>query len=198
MEMGATWPEVMARLSQDTKLTDTFAKLYSHGLTQQNILNAIAVFEQSLVTPNSRFDKYLYGDKNILSSEEIHGYELFKNNCISCHAGQSLGGLSFEKLGLKVNFQSRRTPNDADQGRFNVTKNIIDKHKFKVPTLRNIDQSYPYFHDGSVKTLEEAVALMGKYQAGKNFTTAEINDISAFLRSLTGEYEGRLLSDAHN
>lgn len=194
LEMGATWDQVLSKLRKDNQLVQAFSALYPDGLTQKNILNAIATFEESLVTPNSKFDHYLRGDKNALTQQEIHGYELFKQSCISCHAGKNLGGLSFEKLGTKADyFTQERMPNESDMGRFNVTKNIDDKHKFKVPTLRNIAQTHPYFHNASAKTLEEAVAIMGKHQTTKKFSPAEIQDISAFLRTLTGEYEGHLL-----
>lgn len=194
LEMGAAWDQVLNTLQKDTQLVQTFSALYPDGLTQKNILNAIATFEQSLVTPNSKFDLYLRGNENILSEQELHGYELFKQSCISCHAGQNLGGLSFEKLGAKTDYFSKdRLPNESDMGRFNVTKDQSDKHKFKVPTLRNIAQTHPYFHNASAKTLEEAVAIMAKHQTTKKFSTAEIGDISAFLRTLTGEYKGLLL-----
>ncbi len=195
LEMGADWDHVLSRLQKDKDLESSFNKVYGDGISKKNILNAIAIFEQSLVTPNSRFDNYLRGDENALSSQEKKGYELFKTNCISCHAGPNLGGLSFEKLGVKNDYFAtrKRVPNDADMGLFNFTKNSDDKHKFKVPTLRNIAQTHPYFHDGSATSLEEAIALMSKHQIGKNFNAAEVNEIASFLRSLTGEYDGHLL-----
>jgi len=195
LEMGGDWSIILAKLKNDAALEQEFKASYDDGLTQKNILHAIATFEQSLVTPNSRFDNYLRGDKNALTKEELHGYELFKSSCISCHAGPNIGGLSFEKLGLKADYFSTRgrVPSEADMGRFNVTKNIADKHKFKVPTLRNIALTHPYFHDGSAKTLEEAVELMAKHQTIEKFTSNQIKDIAAFLRTLTGEYDGHTL-----
>lgn len=195
LEMGADWDQVVIKLKNDKDLEQSFNKVYGNGISKQNILNAIATFEQSLVTPNSRFDNYLRGDEDALSLKEKKGYELFKNNCISCHAGPNLGGLSFEKLGVKNDYFAtrKRVPNDADMGLFNFTKNTDDKHKFKVPTLRNIAQTHPYFHDGSAKSLEEAITLMSKHQIGKNFNAAEVDQIAAFLATLTGEYQGALL-----
>lgn len=195
LEMGAEWEKVLAELRKDENLIQTFNASYEDGLNRKNILNAIATFEESLVTPNSRFDNYLRGDQNALTKNELLGYELFKSSCISCHAGQNMGGLSFEKLGVKADYfnTSGRVPNEADMGRYNVTKNIADKHKFKVPTLRNVAQTHPYFHNGSARTLEEAVAVMAKYQTAKKFTPEEINNLAAFLRTLSGEYDGQIL-----
>lgn len=195
MEMGADWNDVLAKLRKDNELVTKFNAAYSDGLTQKNILNAIATFEQSLVTPNSKFDRFLAGDNNAINETERRGYELFKVHCASCHAGPAMGGLSFEKLGVKKDYFATRgrKPLDADLGLYNVTKNIEDKHKFKVPTLRNIAQSYPYFHDGSAATLEEAIGIMATHQLAEKFSQAQINELASFLRTLTGEYEGKLL-----
>ena len=195
LEMGAEWNHVLAKLKKDQSLVTRFEQNYQDGLNKSNILNAIATFERSLVTPNSRFDQYLLGNDNILSESELRGYQHFKSNCISCHAGPGLGGLSFEKLGLKKNyFKARgRKPMPADMGLANFTHNQDDKHKFKVPTLRNIELTAPYFHDGSVKNLEDAIELMAKHQVGKKLKKEEIGEIAAFLRTLNGEYQGKSL-----
>lgn len=195
LEMGADWDQVLAKLRNDHGLTTKFAAAYADGLTKENILNAIATFEASLVTPNARFDKYLSGENNALTAQELRGYELFKMHCASCHAGRNLGGLSFEKLGVKKDYFATRArkPTDADLGLFNFTKNVEDKHKFKVPTLRNIALTHPYFHDGSAKTLEEAIGIMSTHQIDKKFSSPQIAEIASFLRTLTGEYEGKRL-----
>lgn len=195
MEMGAQWDDVLARLQQDNELVTRFNTLYIDGLNKQNILNAIATFESSLVTPNSKFDRYLRGDDLAMNEHELRGYNLFKMNCASCHAGTNLGGLSFEKLGVKKDYFATRsrTPNDADLGLFNFSKNAEDKHHFKVPTLRNIALTHPYFHDGSAKTLEEAVQIMSSHQIEKKFSVAEVGEVASFLRTLTGEYDGTKL-----
>jgi cytochrome c peroxidase len=192
-EMGGNWPEVLGRLQRDSKLVAAFKRLYPDGLTSGNIQDAIATFETTLVTPNSRFDQYLRGNKTILSQQEIKGYELFKANCASCHAGANMGSLSFAKMGRRADyFGERGTPlADSDYGRFNFTHKERDKFRFKVPTLRNVAQTAPYFHDASAKTLEDAVRKMGKYQVGKNLSDQEVTEITAFLSTLTGEYEGR-------
>ncbi len=196
-EMGADWDEVLAKLDKDIHLQASFKKSYSDGISKQNILNAIAIFEQSLVTPNSRFDNFLYGKEDALSQKEKDGYQLFKQNCIACHAGTNVGGLSFEKMGMKKDyFGTRERPiSDADFGLYNFTQDSFDKYKFKVPSLRNIALTYPYFHDGSAKNLEEAIALMADHQLAKKLTPLEIEQIAAFLKTLTGEYEGRLLDN---
>ena len=147
------------------------------------------------MTPDSRFDKYLRGDKGILTADEKSGYELFKLNCASCHNGPAVGGLSFEKMGVKQDYFKLRGGQltEADNGRFNVTKEEKDRHFFKVPVLRNVEITYPYFHDGSVNNLNDAVRIMGQVQRNKNFNDTEINNIVSFLKTLTGTYSGKSL-----
>lgn len=196
LEMGAQWDEVVEKLKQDAEYPAFFAKLYpQQGLTKTTVTDAIAVFEQSLVTGNSRFDQFLRGNQAALISDELEGYELFKANCASCHFGPALGGLSYEKMGVKRDyFQQRGTAlTDADNGRFNVTKQEKDRHFFKVPVLRNIDLTYPYFHDGSVVSLADAIQIMGEVQLDKTFSQDEIAKLVAFLSTLTGEYQGKPL-----
>jgi cytochrome c peroxidase len=138
----------------------------------------------------------LRSNDNSLSANEKAGYELFKVNCASCHTGPALGGLSFEKMGEQQDyFKLRGGPlTEADNGRFNVSKQEQDRHFFKVPVLRNVELTHPYFHDGSVATLAEAVKIMAQVQRGKNFTADEINQLVDFLKTLTGEYKGKLIS----
>lgn len=196
IEMGAKWDNVVEKLQQVPEYRQAFAELYPEkGLTKMTVTDAIAVFEESLVTPNSRFDQYLRGQNN-LSIDEKAGYELFKVNCASCHFGPALGGLSYEKMGAKQDyFKLRGTPlTEVDNGRFNVTQQEKDRHFFKVPVLRNIELTFPYFHDGSVDTLAEAVRIMGQVQAGKDLSRDEITNIVAFLKTLTGEYKGKPLT----
>jgi cytochrome c peroxidase len=197
IEMGAQWDEVVEKLKHVADYQAAFAKLYpEQGLSKTTVTDAIAVFEQSLVTGNSRFDQYLRGNTAILSSDEIQGYELFKTNCASCHFGPALGGLSYEKMGVKRDYFKLRGGEltEADNGRFNVTKREQDRHFFKVPVLRNIDLTYPYFHDGSVISLADAVRIMGEVQLGKTFSQDETAKMVAFLGTLTGEYKGKLLT----
>ncbi len=197
VEMGAQWDNVVEKLKQAGEYQQAFATLYpEQGLTKTTVTDAIAVYEQSLVTPNARFDRYLRGRQDILAADEKAGYELFKTNCASCHFGPALGGLSYEKMGVKQDyFKLRGSPmTEVDNGRFNVTKQEKDRHFFKVPVLRNIELTFPYFHDGSVDSLAEAVRIMGKVQLDKTFSDDEIAKIVAFLKTLTGEYKGKPLT----
>jgi len=197
VEMGAQWDNVVEKLKQAGEYQQAFATLYpEQGLTKTTVTDAIAVYEQSLVTPNARFDRYLRGRQDILAADEKAGYELFKTNCASCHFGPALGGLSYEKMGVKQDyFKLRGSPmTEVDNGRFNVTKQEKDRHFFKVPVLRNIELTFPYFHDGSVDSLAEAVRIMGKVQLDKTFSDDEIAKTVAFLKTLTGEYKGKPLT----
>jgi cytochrome c peroxidase len=147
------------------------------------VTTAIAAFEETLVTPDSRFDKWLKGDRKALSKQELAGYQLFKDSgCTACHNGSAVGGGSFQKLGV---VEPYKTSNPA-VGRMGVTGNEADRFYFKVPTLRNVELTYPYFHDGAAATLKDAVDTMGRIQLGKNFTADENAKIVAFLKTLTG------------
>jgi cytochrome c peroxidase len=196
-EMGAEWGHVVETLNQVETYRVAFAELYpTEGLTKATVTQSIATFEESLVTANSRFDRYLRGSKESLTANETQGYELFKEHCASCHFGPALGGLSFEKMGRAQNYFEQRggALTEADNGRFNVTKLEKDRHQFKVPTLRNVELTYPYFHDGSVATLEDAVKIMARVQGDNNLSNDEIDKIAAFLKTLTGEYQGKSVS----
>lgn len=173
-----------------------FNGLFSDGITPENIQTAIAAFEETLVTENSKFDKYLMGDDTALNAEEKEGYHLFKESgCATCHVGKALGGRSFETMGLRKDyFADRGDVKEPDQGRFNFTKNESDRHKFKVPTLRNLPVTHPYFHDGSTSDMGEAVRVMAEFQSDLSLDDGEIKKIVAFLNALTGEYKGKLLN----
>lgn len=156
----------------------------SEKIDIDQVTQAIAEFEKTLVTPNSRFDKWLLGDADAITSTELAGYHLFKKvGCIACHNGEALGGNSFQKMGLVAPYE---TANKAE-GLSGVTGNDIDRFKFKVPTLRNVEMTYPYFHDGEAATLTDAVDVMGKLQLGKKFSKVENAQIVAFLKTLTGD-----------
>ena len=153
-------------------------------LTIDEVTASIAEFEKTLVTPNSRFDQWLLGKQDALSGEELAGYKLFKESgCVGCHNGEAVGGNSFQKLGVVAPFPG----NKQAAGRAAVTGKDADRFSFKVPTLRNVELTYPYFHDGSVNTLPEAVEVMGRIQLGKKFTPAENAQVVAFLKTLTGD-----------
>jgi cytochrome c peroxidase len=145
---------------------------------------AIAEFEKTLVTPNSRFDQWLLGRKDALSADEKAGYKLFKDSgCVACHNGPAVGGNSFQKMGIVEPYKAR----SPAEGRIAVTGKDADRFNFKVPTLRNVEMTYPYFHDGAANTLTEAVDTMGRLQLGKKFTDAENAQVVAFLKTLTGD-----------
>lgn len=144
---------------------------------------SIAAFEETLVTPNSRFDKWLAGDKKALNDQELAGYKLFKEaGCSGCHNGPAVGGNSFQKMGLVEPYKG-----NTNDGRSAVTGKDADRFNFKVPTLRNVELTYPYFHDGEAATLSEAVDVMGRLQLGRKFTADENAKLVAFMISLTGE-----------
>jgi cytochrome c peroxidase len=148
------------------------------------VTEAIAEFEKTLVTPNGRFDLWLQGDANAITAEELAGYQLFKDSgCVACHMGPAVGGSSFQKMGLVAPYETKNTA----QGLAAVTGKDADRFKFKVPTLRNVELTYPYFHDGEAATLGQAVEVMGRLQLGKNFEQSDIDQIVAFLKTLTGE-----------
>jgi len=153
-------------------------------ITINEVTTAIAEFEKTLVTPNSRFDRWLLGEEHAITADELSGYTLFKNSgCVACHNGEALGGTSFQKMGLVRPYE---TDNPAE-GRVAVTGKDADRFLFKVPTLRNVELTYPYFHDGEAETLAEAVNVMGRIQLGREFSAEETAQIVAFLRTLTGE-----------
>ena len=160
------------------------------GITIDEVTAAIAEFEKTLVTPNSRFDQWLLGDAGALSEQELAGYRLFKESgCIACHNGEAVGGNSYQKMGVVAPYKSAV---DAE-GRSAVTGKDSDRFSFKVPTLRNVELTYPYFHDGAAHTLGEAVDIMGRLQLGRTFSSVENASIVAFLKTLTGEQPRLLL-----
>lgn len=195
IEMGSSWPEVLARLNQDRSYVRAFAALYRDGVRSGNVQDAIATFERSLITPDSRFDHYLRGEHGALDAREQAGFQLFKERgCSACHQGANIGGNMYQSLGVFGNyFADRGKDQKEDQGRFNVTGREEDRHVFKVPSLRNVARTAPYFHDGSVRQLDEAVRIMGKYQIGRELSRQEIDLIVAFLQTLTGTYQGKPL-----
>jgi cytochrome c peroxidase len=189
-ELGSNWTEIIAKLGRDPDYSRHFEALYPDGIQAANIKDAIATFERSLITPNSRFDRYLRGEDQALSQEEREGFRLFKNyGCVACHQGANVGGNMFARFGvMRDYFSDRGNTTRADLGRFNVTGDPLHKHVFRVPSLRNVARTAPYFHDGAAPTLESAVLLMGHYQLGVTIPPQDVALIVAFLRTLSGEY----------
>lgn len=181
IEMAHNFNNLVKELSK-TNYKNEFLSIYDDGITKKNIANAIAEFEKTLITPNSRFDKFLKGNLFVISEYEKEGYELFKNKgCVTCHHGVNLGGNLYNKFGVIIDAKSENL------GRYNLTKNEEDKYFFKVPSLRNIELTAPYFHDGRYYSLEKAVQEMALVQLGRPISSEEIKKIVAFLRTLNGE-----------
>ena len=181
VEMAHTFEEII-KILNNTEYKEKFKKIYKDGVTKDNITDSLAQFQKTLITPNSPFDRYLRGDKNAISKEQRQGYELFKNQgCIACHHGVNVGGNLYAKFGLISELQS------DSKGRYEVTKNELDKYYFKVPTLRNIELTSPYLHDGRIEELEDVVKFMAHYQLGKSLSEEEVKKIVLFLKSLTGD-----------
>lgn len=199
IEMASkSFDEIIAKLQADKELTQAFTEVYPEGWSEATITDAIEQFEMTLITPNSRFDKYLRGDSEAITAVEKEGYELFKKyNCATCHVGVNLGGESYELMGMyEPYFEDRGTElTIEDNGRFKETQVERDRHRFKVPGLRNIALTWPYYHDGTQTSLKEAVCKMGTYQSGVELTDDEEDKIVSFLNTLTGEFEGQLLTN---
>jgi len=190
-EMGSAMPEIIAKLKMDEAYRRDFAEIYREDIQSQHVKDAIATFERSLITPNSKFDRYLRGDNRALDKEQLEGYHLFKSlGCISCHQGMNVGGNMYEKLGIVYNyFEARGNIQAVDLGRYNFTKNEDDRYEFRVPSLRNVALTAPYFHDASATNLEQAVATMAKFQLGITLPKDDIAKIVKFLNTLTGVYQ---------
>lgn len=202
IEMASTsFDEIIAKLKDDKAFVKAFGKVYPDGLTEANITDAIEEFERTLITPDSRFDKWLRGDDSALTADELAGYELFKKyDCATCHAGPNLGGQSYELMGLRKHYFADRGTEltNEDNGRYKETQQERDRHRFKVPGLRNIELTWPYYHDGTRLTLEDAVRDMGYYQSGVELSDAETDKMTSFLKTLTGEYNGTPLTNANS
>lgn len=190
--LGVDWNKVEALLKTDRFYSDGFRVAYSGRISRETIVDAMVTYVASLVTPDSAFDRYLKGEANALTTEQKQGYGLFKSyGCSSCHQGQLLGGNLYAPFGVFGNYvKERGDETEADWGRFNVTKQETDKYVFRVPSLRNVALTSPYFHDGSVSELKEAVSVMAKYQLGRDIPPEDIHKIVKFLEALTGRLGG--------
>lgn len=191
LEMGETWPNVVKKVAANKDYAKAFGEVYGGKITKENIADAIAEFERTLITPNSRFDQFLKGDKKALTPIEQKGWALFQEKgCQVCHSGTYFGGQAFQQVSPEYFKRRGGAIKKEDLGRYNVTKKEEDKHKFKVPSLRNVAATAPYFHDGKVKSLDQAVKLMAKLQLGQDLQPSELRAIVAFLKTLSGEYNG--------
>ncbi len=186
-EMGAKWPNAVARIQAVDQYKELFKDIYPiQGITKYTITDAIAEFERSLITP-APIDAYLRGDDSALTTNQIEGYGLFQSyGCVSCHQGANFGGNMMQKFGAIAAFFSEKDQNLVNNGRFNLTKNEEDKHVFKVPSLRNIELTAPYFHTAGAQTLDQAITIMGLNQLGRQIPSEDRAKIADFLTSLTG------------
>jgi cytochrome c peroxidase len=191
-EMASSWTIAVQRVSEDKEYRKAFDREYGGEISEKTISDAIARFEATLLTPNAPFDRYLNGDTAAISKEAREGYRRFIDfGCVSCHQGVNLGGNFFQRFGVMGNYLVERgIPSKADQGRYNVTGQKEDLYVFKVPGLRNVAATAPYFHDGSIDTLDEAIEIMVRYQLGRELPEEDRRYLAAFLESLTGEYRG--------
>lgn len=181
LEMGSDFETLIPKLKR-TEYNALFKTLYPEGLASNTLQDALAHFGASLITPNAPFDRYLKGEQTAITNEQKKGYALFKTKgCIACHHGVNIGGNHFNKFGLL-----RHAASDT-LGRYEITKNEKDKYFFKVPSLRNIEHTAPYLHDGSMQNLEETVRFMASYQLGRLISDEEIGLLVQFLKSLNGE-----------
>lgn len=190
VEMAASQEHAIEQLKAIPGYGEAFKKAFPDSadpITYGNIEDAIAVFEATLITPNSPFDRYLKGEDSALDSSQKEGLKLFMDaGCASCHNGINIGGGMYAPFGVVERPGADILPPD-DKGRFAVTKTVEDEYVFKVPSLRNITRTAPYFHSGRSWDLQQAVAVMGVSQVGTELQPDEITSIVAFLESLTGD-----------
>ncbi|CCG17653.1 Di-haem cytochrome c peroxidase [Taylorella equigenitalis 14/56] len=184
-EMAFTHDLAVGLLNSIPQYVEEFKKVYGkEKIDIDQVTKAIATFEDTLVTPNSRFDQWLSGKEDAITDQELQGYLTFRDaGCVACHNGAAVGGSTFQKMGVVDVYVT----DNASAGRAGVTGQDIDRMMFKVPTLRNVELTYPYFHDGAANTLKQAVETMGRLQLGKKFTDEENANIVAFLKTLTGD-----------
>ncbi|SDH66921.1 cytochrome-c peroxidase [Pseudomonas panipatensis] len=189
VEMHSTPQDVEQTLSSIPDYVSAFGKAFPNDkkpVSFDNMARAIQAFESTLITPDSRFDRYLKGDDQALDSEEKNGLQTFiAAGCVSCHNGVNLGGQAYFQFGVVQKPNNKVLP-DADQGRFAITKTQSDKYVFRVAPLRNVALTAPYFHSGQVWDLKQAVAVMGTAQLGKQLDDGQTTAITAFLKTLTG------------
>ena len=193
--LDSDWPKIIPYLKSDAEYSTAFTNIYKDGIAPENVKDALAEYMRSLITPGSRFDRYLMGEVEALSAGEKRGYALFKEyGCVSCHQGVNIGANMVSPFNLFRDFLTNRTREGTTHlGRFNVTHAEEDKEVFRVPSLRNVALTAPYFHDGSAQTLEVAVDVMGRYMLGRVIPAADRRLLVGFLHTLTGELDGEPL-----
>jgi cytochrome c peroxidase len=194
--MAANWQVLLQRLRASDLYAPLFERAFARRPDRADIIDALATFQRSLLTPGARFDRYLGGDLAALTQDEAEGYALFKSRgCASCHQGSNVGGNMFQRFGIfTAPVRNGDAATDADLGRWTITGAERDKSVFRVPSLRNVEVTAPYFHDGRTKSLPEAVIIMARSQLGRELPATEVSSIVAFLKTLTGYYNGQRLT----
>lgn len=183
VEMNTNWLDVIARLEQDSGFNDAFKQLDPMGVTIDNIVRAISTYEETLITPNAPIDQFLLGKKDALSPQQQVGFQKFQDyGCITCHQGRNIGGNLFQKIGRLEQVPAMLKD---DLGRYTLTQNEHERHVFKVPSLRNVADTAPYFHNGAVDNLHDAVKIMAQSQLAITLTDKDAEDLVAFLKSLS-------------
>lgn len=192
-EMGEKMVNIIHKLNQNKLYKQTFNQLYPDGVSKNNIADVLVQFMNTLVTPDSKFDRYLNGEKDILTHKEIAGFKLFQSKgCVACHNGINIGANLYQKLGI---FDDNKVKKMGDFGRYLITNNDMDKYYFKVPSLRNVDKTAPYLHNGSINSLQKVVKIMAEVQLGQQLNDSEVEKIIVFLKSLTGKIPEAAISN---
>jgi len=182
-EMGDNIYDIVKRLRKDKNYAAKFKAIYNKEVNKESLIEVIVEFEKSLITLDAPFDLYLKGDNNAISDEAKRGYQLFKSKgCILCHSGRNVGGNLFNRFGIHTEHIESKS-----LGRYEITQKEEDKYVFKVPSLRNVELTAPYMHDGRAKSLYDAVKLMSQYQLGRSISEKDMEALVAFLKSLTGK-----------
>ncbi|CUX65801.1 Cytochrome-c peroxidase (modular protein) [Agrobacterium tumefaciens str. Kerr 14] len=188
--MGGRWDDILAAFAADEQLTRSFRDAYGDGISRKNAIDAIIQFEKSLVAPDAPFDDYLRGNQRAISPEAAQGYALFKNyGCASCHQGINVGGNMLQVFGIFGTPDAAALGGDTP-GSARGSGIADEKPVFRVPPLRNVAATGPYFHDGSAKTLRAAINTMARYQLGRRLTEDDAAKLEAFLNSLSGKFQG--------
>jgi cytochrome c peroxidase len=194
--MNTTWAELLSKLRADQGYRDAFATVYGSSPAPAFVLDALATFQRSLTTPDAPFDRHLRGEREAITRDEERGYQLFKEfGCAACHQGVNVGANLFQRFGIFHDPFAQSPIRTADLGRFTITGEADDRFVFRVPSLRNVALTAPYFHDGRAESLEQAIEEMARSQLGRVLTGREIELIAGFLHTLTGEYRRRSLFD---
>jgi cytochrome c peroxidase len=185
--LDTTWDALITRLSDSSEWQQAFRGVFQSGPSVDRVRRAIVEYELSLVTPDAPFDRYLRGEENAISPDALLGYAHFKSHgCSSCHQGMLVGGNMFQRLGImREYFGDAAEPRASDVGRYEATGRVEDRHVFRVPSLRNVELTAPYLHDGSAPTLESVIRVMATYQLGRSLEPEQVQQLIAFLRSLS-------------